>query len=78
MKQLHLQALFEKWYYHNHVKTSFKIKIYQMDFAVCGMRPHKDVKPVIKMLTPIILMKERKYIVHSAKKVLFSGQERSS
>ena len=29
-----------------------------MDFAVCGMRPHKDVKPVIKMLTPNILMKE--------------------
>ena len=51
-----------------------------MDFAVCGMRPHKDVKPVIKMLTPIILMKERKYMysVHSAKNVLFSGQERSS
>ena len=49
-----------------------------MDFAVCGMRPHKDVKPVIKMLTPNILMKEWKYIVHSAKNVLFSGQERSS
>ena len=48
-----------------------------MDFAVCGMRPHKDVKPVIKMLTPNILMKEWT-IVHSAKNVLFSGQERSS
>ena len=40
-----------------------------MDFAVCGMRPHKDVKPVIKMLTPNVLMKERKIYVHSAKKM---------
>ena len=39
-----------------------------MDFAVCGMRPHKDVKPVIKMLTPNVLMKEKKIYVHSAKK----------
>ena len=58
MKQLHLQAIFEKCNYHNHVTTSFQNRIYQMDFAVCGMRPHKDVKPVIKMLTPNILMKE--------------------
>ena len=49
-----------------------------MDFAVCGMRPHKDVKPVIKMLIPNILMREWKYMYAQQKSVLFSGQERSS
>ena len=49
-----------------------------MDFAVCGMWPHKDVKPVIKMVTPNILMKEWKYMHTQQKNVLFSGQERSS
>ena len=51
-----------------------------MDFAVCGMRPHKDVKPVIKMFIPNILMNEWKYMYLHTQQiiVLFSGQERSS
>ena len=42
-----------------------------MDFAVCGMRPHKDVKPVIKMLIPNILMREWKYMYAQQKTFCF-------